>query len=389
MASNITGICLLILTICQLSEARMVHRRPALDMRRNFQKWLNDISKDEMSISKFEGLMKPGSDEKHASLAKEREQIEKCVRGSQCGEEGNGYEHEKFRVKEQSENGGKNRIENDEAPKKFNAKKPYCPIGLWCINEQKRGYENSDTLDRCPPGLWCKRNRIKWAAKDLFTKQPKKRERERLCQSGHQCSVQRDEDDAMADALKRCPPGLWCKRNQEVTNVDKTSCPIGFKCSSKREAGFESYTSLQNCPPGLWCKRDEFLAKEGTAKAKGTTEECPDGLKCSDQRLMSPENLEILGECPPGFVCQGSFSSGDGLIKEQSNNPEEDNLHCSSGTWCAVKRDVSNIVHNNLERCPPGLWCKRNTEKIHRVASKQGDDNESWQSLQTQGLNLN
>ncbi|XP_068761445.1 uncharacterized protein [Montipora capricornis] len=337
MASNITGICLLILTICQLSEARMVHRRPALDMRRNFQKWLNDISKDEMSISKFEALMKPGSDEKHASLDKEREQIEKCVRGSPCGENGNGYEHEKFRVKEQSENGDKNRIENDDAPKKFNAKKPYCPIGLWCINEQKRGYENSDTLDRCPPGLWCKRNRINGLPKIYSPSNPKK---------------EREKGSAKVVISVQCREKRTTPRNQEVTNVDKTSCPIGLKCSSKREAGFESYTSLQNCPPGLWCKRDEFFAKEGTAKAKGTTEECPDGLKCSDQRLMSPENLEILGECPPGFVCQGSFSSGDGLIKEQSNNPEEDNLHCSSG------------IHQEFPNSRGSLVVDRNTS-IH------------------------
>lgn len=51
----------------------MVYCRLVFDMRRNFQKWLNDILKDEMFILKFEGLMKLGSDEKYVSLDKERE----------------------------------------------------------------------------------------------------------------------------------------------------------------------------------------------------------------------------------------------------------------------------------------------------------------------------
>lgn len=338
-----------------------MHRIEA-DAGRYSQTQLKDES--DTTRSKYMGLMSPVGEEKSGSGEKGvRKDIfdfdgilkesEKCVHGSWCRENAKGDEDKK--PKERPKKDGKNGLKNNDFSGKLKEISHYCPIGLWCINEVRRGYENSHSLKQCPPGLWCKRNSIMWTVKDLFGNQAKRRPVERPCQSDNQCSMNSETVDAILDAPGKCPPGLWCKRNRILTTTDKTLCPKGYQCSSTREVGFETAPTIQNCPPGLWCKRDAALAKERVINPDVTR--CKkDGLKCSDQPLNEDSR---------------------GLLKDQSINRKENDHSCSSGTWCSLKRDVAGTVHKMpLNNCPPGLWCKRNRAKVRRDDLSEQDDDD-------------
>ena len=136
----------------------------------------------------------------------------KCTLGLKC------LENDKvgMNTKGSLDNDEKTKAKNDDTSKTVRLD---CPIGLWCVMQQKRDYENSATLEHCPPGRSCKRNGIK-TFQDVLTKRTKK-------------------------AAKRC--------------LD------GFRCSSKREEGYENF---DQCPPGLWCKRDEIKRKDNSVQKK-------------------------------------------------------------------------------------------------------------------------
>ena len=343
MAPWVTFIFVLTLSIHQLNEAKVVHRIE-VDAGRSSQTQLKDES--DITRSEYRALISPVGDF-DGILPKE---AEKCDHGSWCRE--NAKVNEEKKPKERPKNDGENRQKKRDFSGELKEIRYYCPIGLWCINEARRGYESSHSLRQCPPGLWCKRNRMMWTFKDLFRNQAKRREVERPCQSDNQCSMNSETADAIHDAPRNCPPGLWCKRNRILTTTDKTLCPKGYQCSSKREVGFETASTIQNCPPGLWCKREAVLAKERTINhdVTGCT---TDGLKCYDQPLNEDSR---------------------GLLKDQSISRKENDHNCSSGTWCSVKRDVASTVHKTpLHNCPPGLWCKRNRAKIRRDLSEQDD----------------
>ncbi|XP_015774070.1 PREDICTED: uncharacterized protein LOC107352252 [Acropora digitifera] len=333
MAPWVTFIYVLTLSIHQLNEAKVVHRIE-VDAGRYSQTQLKDESDN--TRSKYMALVSPVGEEKSRSDEKGvrkdvfdfngiLKESEKCGHGSWCQEKAKVNEDKN--PKERPKNDGENSPKNSDVSGKLKEIRYFCPIGLWCINEVRRGYENSHSLRQCPPGLWCKRNRMMGTVKDLLRNQAKRREVERA--------------DTIHDGPRNCPPGLWCKRNRILTTTDKTLCPEGYQCSSKRGVGFETSSTIQNCPPGLWCKRDAVLAKE-RAINHDVTRCTTDGLKCYDQPLNKDSR---------------------GLLKDQSINRKENDHNCSSGTWCSVKRDVAGTVHTTpLRNCPPGLWCKRNSK---------------------------
>lgn len=237
-----------------------------------------------------------------------------------------------------------------------------CPIGLWCVMQQKRDYENSATLEQCPPGLWCKRNGIQ-TIQDILTK----KKAAKRCPDGLRCSSKREEGYENFESLDQCPPGLWCKRdevkrkdNSVETTTDQPSCPTGFKCSSKREEGFEKSPTLRKCPPGLWCKRDTSLVRDDITESHGIRKYCKNGVECFNKRLVDGNKSVSFDQCPPGLWCKRSSPEDHSILKEQSSIQTKKGRDCSSGPWCAIKRDLSSTPRRML--------------KPQHVSSERGDD---------------
>lgn len=357
MVAYMTGIYVLLLSICHLKAARIVDSSE-LEIQRGSLTQKNGVSEEYISRNphRFERMsnkIPPARNCKDAISCNgelnEAVNIQKPFLGSPNNDEENKADDSSGRLK----------LEEN------------CPIGLWCVRKQKRGYENSATLDHCPPGLWCKRNGL-GIIKDLLTKRVNKKQDDKRCPSGFQCTFKRKEGHENFESLNQCPPGLWCKRDAvksqddpKETSIDKIFCPTGFKCSSKREAGFENYVTIRQCPPGLWCKKNMIATKHDiTATVNDIVEDCPKGLKCSGKRLAGYKNSETLDQCPPGLWCKRSVPAVDSIFTQQSDH------HCSSGPWCALKQDVANTARDVLDQCPPGLWCKRYIAKNQHISSE-------------------
>ena len=354
MVAYTTGIYVLVLSICHLKAARMV-----------------DSSEHEIqrgSLTQKNGIFEAEYISRNAHrfqrMSNKIAPARNCKDRISC----NGELNEAVNIRKpflgSMNNDGENKAKNDDTSRRLKLEEN-CPIGLWCVKNQKRHYENSATLDQCPPGLWCKRNGI-GIIEDLRTKRVNKKRDDKRCPRGFQCSFKREEGFENFESLNQCPPGLWCKRDvaksqddPKATNVDKTPCPLRFMCSSKREAGFENSITLQKCPPGLWCKKNTIATKHDITETNDVVKDCPDGFKCSVKRLVDYENSETLDQCPPGLWCKRSVPTVDGTFTEQNDIRRKKDYDCSSGPWCALKQNIANTARGMLDQCPPGLWCKR------------------------------
>ncbi|XP_032228536.2 uncharacterized protein LOC116612021 [Nematostella vectensis] len=215
-----------------------------------------------------------------------------------------------------------------------------CPPGLWCKRAVYAFKLN------CPPGLWCKREseddqRPDRRENGIEQKSVKKGievdQRPDRQDSGVYQRLEGDENKPSSD----CPPGLWCKRNNEVPRrsdkrVDRISdCPPGLWCKRgltrnlAAVLGFKRSDSIANCPPGLWCKRSE----------KSLDVDCPLGYKCKRQisddqgdltaEYPGYETSRTMPECPRGLVCKRLHNN-----KNSNNQKKSASLPCPPGLWC-------------------------------------------------------
>lgn len=232
-----------------------------------------------------------------------------------------------------------------------------CPYGLWC-SENDNSKKNEDDGKNVKGSLETEESKAKNDDASTKLKDLKQNQGEENCPIGLWCSAKRAIGFESSATLEQCPPGLWCKRNgikiikDPLTKPinkkhDDEWCPTGFRCSFKREEGYENFESLHQCPPGLWCKRDE--------------------IKSEDEL-----NSETFNQCPPGLWCKRSVARDGSTFKEQSTTLRKED-YCSTGPWCAVKRNVANTARGALEQCPPGLWCKRYTAKIKDASTEQDE----------------
>ena len=218
----------------------------------------------------------------------------------------------------------------------------------------------------CPFGLWCLENEIinenEKAGMNIKGKLENDNSHGKLiCGHGFDCEESSDDTSAKLEDVKQ--------------NKDEGNCPIGLWCSTKRELGYESSSTLKKCPPGLWCKRNDIKFSKDTRTKRVNTnygkEGCPSGFQCSLRREEGYENFENMNQCPPGLWCKRSEIKREDHIKESKIDKE----FFPAGLKRFSKREVGYENSVTLRRCPPGLWCKKDmiaivtkhdkTEQVH------------------------
>ena len=266
-----------------------------------------------------------------------------------------------------------------------------CLPGRDCEKERETSAGTRLISRACPFGLWCESHEQKHNSEvqhdDSYQKEGEFPEKKNL--PSEISTEPKSEDESAAE--KDCPPGLWCKKSQQVIQSEddrqqedvppERGCPFGLWCSQERSLGLQDASVISDCPPGLWCKRSQqAIQSEDDRQQEDVPPElrgCPFGLWCSQERSLGLQDSSVISDCPPGLWCKRSQQ----VIQSEEDRQQADvppERGCPFGLWCSQKHSLDLQDSSVISDCPPGLWCKRETRPESKKTICPSSANSPW-----------
>lgn len=404
MGAYITGVCLLILSICQFNEARILDNAE-FKIRNDSLTPMSDDSEDmDRNPNHFQRMS--------TEWSKRIRQARNCKDGILCNGETNeslknqkpclgsfGCENRIYKKVFKQSRRQEERSTKNVSPATLSStlkrmalvleQMSPCPAGNPKCERPKTLPTNTKIFYRCATGLLCPKerdyHRIATNSRkggitgdtSLITAEGQGQSKAIRSSASVQKDARPEKESAGKESLGNdenhgkllCANGFSCEKSKaendgtsnKLTDIKVENCPIGLWCATKRELGYESSATLEQCPPGLWCKRNRIrFNKDPITKRvdkKNDEEGCPSGFRCSFKREEGYENFESLSQCPPGLWCKRDEIKSE----DDPNETHTDKELCPVGHECSTKREEGFENLETLNQCPPGLWCKRDT----------------------------